>query len=344
MQSQIWIARGYAYQGCVSVRNHVDIAIQHFEQATAVFRRGEPAPPTLHTPDIDITYLVWYALAQLARGQTLHAQQLAAECLAQSRQAGFPALTALHLSVLSVLHSASGPLATASALDAELAQIASAEDLPIWHAASQVLQGWRVAQSGRSTAGLAHIRCGMTAWKGSGMQLFQPFMHLVLARTLAQAGEPEAARDAIIEGIAVAETGPRYLLAELWRARGEILAQSGAVDAGPDAETCAQRAVTIARDQGALLWELRAARSLACLWAARGDQANAYHLLAEVCDRCLEGFDEAELAEARALMAAWAHAQPLGHHIDPPCNRITATSGRVNTRAGGEVCPMPRVT
>ncbi len=310
MQSPIWVARGYAYLGCVSVRDHKDVAIQYFERATAVLRRSELALPALHTPDIDVTYLVWYALARLARGQTEQALQLAAECLARSRQAGFPALTALHLSVLSVLRSASGPLVTASALDAELAQIASAEDLPIWHAASQVLQGWSEVQSGHSTAGLAHIRGGMAAWKGSGMQLFQPFMHLVLARTLAQAGDPEAARAAIIEGIAVSEAGPRYLLAELWRARGEILAQFGAVDAGPDAETCLQRAVAIAREQGALLWELRAARTLACLWAARGDQANAYHLMAEVCDRCLEGFDEAELAEAQALMAAWARAEP----------------------------------
>lgn len=308
-QSLIWIARGYAYQGCVAIKDHVDVAIQYFEQATAVFRRSAPAPPALHTPDIDITYLMWYALAQLARGQMLHVQRLTAECLAQSRQAGFPALTALHLAGLSVIRAASAPPATASALDAELAQIASAEDLSNWYAASQVLRGWSEAQADHSTAGLVRIRDGLTAWKGSGMQTYQPLMYLVLTKTLAQAGDLEAARAAIIEGIAVAEAGPQYLLAELWRMRGEILAQSGAAGDGPDAETCFRQAMAIARKQGALLWELRAARPLARLWAERGDRAGAYHLLADVCNRCTEGFDQAELAAARAQLTQFAPAR-----------------------------------
>lgn len=312
MQSLIWIARGYAYQGCITVRDHVDVAIQCFERAAAVFRRGEPAPPTLHTPDIDITYLVWYALAQLARGQTLHARQLAAECLAQSRRAGFPALTALHLAVLSVLHSASGPPTAASVLDAELAQIASAEDLPIWYAASQVLRGWSEAQAGDPTAGLARIHSGITAWKGSGMQLFQPFMHLVLAKALAQAGELEAARAAISEGIAVAEAGPRYLLAELWRVRGEILAQSGAAGAGLDAKVCFQQALAIARNQGALLWELRAATSLARLAAQQGQPAEAHAMLNAVYAQFTEGFSQPDLCEARKLLDSLQRAKPNG--------------------------------
>ena len=76
--------------------------------------------------------------------------------------------------------------------------------------------------------------------------------------------------------------------------------------AAPDvveAETCFQQALTIARRQQARSWELRAAMSLSRLWQRQGREAAAYRVLAEVYGWFTEGFDTADLQEARALLA-----------------------------------------
>ncbi len=63
-----------------------------------------------------------------------------------------------------------------------------------------------------------------------------------------------------------------------------------------------QQALTIARRQQAKSWELRAAMSLSRLWQQQGKRAEAYELLAPIYDWFTEGFDTADLQEARALL------------------------------------------
>jgi predicted ATPase len=60
--------------------------------------------------------------------------------------------------------------------------------------------------------------------------------------------------------------------------------------------------LAVARDQGARLWELRAATSLAGLWCDQGKRAQAYDLLAPVYSWFTEGFDTADLKDAKALL------------------------------------------
>ena len=79
-----------------------------------------------------------------------------------------------------------------------------------------------------------------------------------------------------------------------------------AVPAPAQAEACFQQALTIARRQQAKSWELRAAMSLSRLWQQQGKRAEAYALLAPIYDWFTEGFDTADLQEARALLAALA--------------------------------------
>jgi len=89
--------------------------------------------------------------------------------------------------------------------------------------------------------------------------------------------------------------------AELYRLKGELLLQ-GTVDHATEAEACLQQALTIARHQQARAWELRAATSLSRLWQGQGKGAAAYALLAPVYGWFSEGFDTADLQEARALL------------------------------------------
>jgi predicted ATPase len=93
--------------------------------------------------------------------------------------------------------------------------------------------------------------------------------------------------------------------AELYRLKGELLLRQAVPD-GTQAEACFQQALAIARRQQARSWELRAAMSLARLWQQQGKQGEARQLLEEVYGWFTEGFDTADLQEAKALLEALA--------------------------------------
>jgi predicted ATPase len=107
------------------------------------------------------------------------------------------------------------------------------------------------------------------------------------------------------------QTGERYYEAELHRQRGELLLlreAKGHPDQGSreqhEAETCFQHALDVARRQQAKSLELRAAMSLARLWQRQGKRVEARALLEEIYGWFTEGFDTADLQEAKALLGA----------------------------------------
>jgi predicted ATPase len=108
--------------------------------------------------------------------------------------------------------------------------------------------------------------------------------------------------DASAEAIALAEdTGEHNWDAETWRVRGELLLIGSAPD-GREAESCFRRGLEVARRQEAKSFELRAATSLSRLWQRQGKPADARQLLGEIYGWFTEGFDTADLKEAKALL------------------------------------------
>jgi predicted ATPase len=97
----------------------------------------------------------------------------------------------------------------------------------------------------------------------------------------------------------VERTGERWFAAELDRQRGRLLLRQGHSEA---AEELYRKALGIAREQEAKLWELRAAASLARLWRDQGRRAAARDLLAPVYGWFTEGFTTPDLKEAKALL------------------------------------------
>jgi predicted ATPase len=88
-------------------------------------------------------------------------------------------------------------------------------------------------------------------------------------------------------------------LAELNRHKGQLLLRQGQSEA---AEELYCKALSIAREQKAQLWELRAAVSLARLWRDQGRRAEAHEILAPVFGWFTEGFGTPDLKEAKALL------------------------------------------
>jgi predicted ATPase len=93
-----------------------------------------------------------------------------------------------------------------------------------------------------------------------------------------------------------------YYEAELYRLEGELRLRLDTPDE-LRAETGFRRALEIARQQQAKSWELRAATSLARLWAGQARRTDARDLLAPIYGWFTEGFDTADLKDAKALLA-----------------------------------------
>src|SRR5271169_2358480 len=165
---------------------------------------------------------------------------------------------------------------------------------------SGVLSHFRSRHSSRQWA-----RSGETLNVGFGPSRpgarFQSTYHLVLlAEALAAGGRYGEGLAALREATSlVEETGERYVQAEIRRLEGNLpLAENSSAEA----EACYVKALQVARAQEARLLELRAARDLARLWAGQGRRAEARDLLAPVYGWFTEGFDTADLKEAKALL------------------------------------------
>ena len=116
--------------------------------------------------------------------------------------------------------------------------------------------------------------------------------------------QPEAGLTALAEALTLAETtGERWYESEIYRLKGELLLQ-GSSENSTEAKTCFHHALDIARNQQAKSLELRAAMSLARLWQQQGKRQEAHDLLAPVYGWFTEGFDTADLMDAKALLEA----------------------------------------
>jgi class 3 adenylate cyclase/predicted ATPase len=166
--------------------------------------------------------------------------------------------------------------------------------------------GWALAMQGQSEAGVAQVYQGITAWRATGAALFVPYYYTMLADICDHLGHPEDGLQALAEAHTLVEQhDERWWEAESHRLRGVLLLrQPGTPPA--EAEACFQRALDVARRQEAKSLELRAAMSLARLWQQQGKRQDAYDLLAPIYGWFTEGFDTADLQEAKALLDEWS--------------------------------------
>ena len=169
---------------------------------------------------------------------------------------------------------------------------------------------------------MAEMRQGLAAYGATGAKLAQSSFFALLAEACGKAGRAEEGLNVLAEVLAVVnQQGERWGEAELYRLKGELLLRPAAGGSGSpsdpaitsmgagaepsvlaEAETCFQQALVLARRQGAKSLELRAAMSLSRLWQQQGKRAEARELLAPIYGWFTEGFDTADLKEAKALL------------------------------------------
>jgi predicted ATPase len=135
-----------------------------------------------------------------------------------------------------------------------------------------------------------------------GAEILRPYFLALLAEAYGEVGQPEERLTMLVEALAMVDnTGERYWEAELHRRKGELLLIQQGQKVG-EAEECFRQALDIARRQQAKSLELRAAMSLSRLWQQQGKQEEAHQLLTEIYGWFTEGFDTADLKEAKILL------------------------------------------
>jgi len=185
------------------------------------------------------------------------------------------------------------------------AYVVLATEHPFFLAHGTVFLGWALVEEGQTTEGIAQMRQGLAAYRATGAQCERPYLLALLAEAYAKLGQPGEGLLVLSEALSEINEGWRYGEAELYRLKGELLLGLSA-DNHAEAQTCFQQALEIARRQQARSLELRAAMSLGRLWQRHGKRAAAHELLAEIYGWFSEGFETADLREAKALLKALA--------------------------------------
>ena len=175
----------------------------------------------------------------------------------------------------------------------ELVAVAADQGVPWWSTVGTVYRGWVKAKNGDVAARVSLLCSGLVAYRASGAELLMPHHTALLARAYDIAGQIEEALSLLDDALQIAgRTGERWLEAELYRHKGESMLRQGHLEAAGELY---RKALSIAQEQEAKLWELRAVVSLARLRRDQGRYTEARDLLASVYGWFTEGFDTQDL-------------------------------------------------
>jgi predicted ATPase len=179
--------------------------------------------------------------------------------------------------------------------------ICEEQSFAFWLAVGRFYEGWALVAQGHGEEGVTQMRPGIAPSE----RLMAPYFWALLAEAYATIGQTAEGWAILAEAFEEVDQGEgRFYAAELHRLQGELLLRQAMINA-PQAEACFQQALALARRSQAKWWELRAAMSLSRLWQRQGRRDAARQLLAEVYGWFTEGFDTADLQEARALLNEW---------------------------------------
>jgi predicted ATPase len=180
--------------------------------------------------------------------------------------------------------------------------VATEQGFPHWRAVGTIFRGWVKVKNGDVAEGISLLRTGGAASRATGA--WRPQNIALLAAACETAGQIEEALALLNDALQIVErTGERWLAAELNRHKGRLLLRQGHSEA---AEELYRNALSIAKEQEAKLWELRAAANLARLRRDQGRHTEARDLLAPIYGWFTEGCDTPDLKEAKALLGELA--------------------------------------
>jgi predicted ATPase len=222
--------------------------------------------------------------------------------IADARRLAHPPSLAVNLAVGARLLSLVGDNALLGEWVDQLVAVTTEHGFRFWRAQGTIYLGWLKVKNGDLPGGISLLRSGSAAYRATGAEAWMPHYLALLAGACEIAGQVEEASTLLDDALQIVErTGERWFAAELNRYKGQLLLRQGQSEA---AEELYRRALSIAEEQEAKLWELRAAASLAGLRRDQGRHTEARDVLAPVYAWFTEGFGTPDLREAKALLEA----------------------------------------
>jgi predicted ATPase len=281
-------------------------AREHLEQAIALASpQRHPTVDLSGGRDYDVYARHFAAMVLWLLGYPAQARKRIYEALTLARERANPHTLASTLLWAAYLHQGhrQGPLVQEWA--EACITLAAEYGLVAYVTQGIIMRGWALAAQGQGQEGIAHLRQGLAARRAAGSVVARSYDLSLLAEAYGNIGQTAEGLSTIAEALAfVHTTGERFWEAELYRLRGELLRLGKEEQERGRVEECFRQALAVARHRQAKSLELRAAMSLARLWQCQGKRTEARKLLAPIYGWFTEGFDTADLQDARALLDA----------------------------------------
>jgi predicted ATPase len=286
----------------------------HLEQSLALYEpQQHPAHTFLYGQDSGVFCLALSADVLALQGFPDQARQRMHQALRLARALAHPLSLAIVLTIALRFYQLRRERHSVQELTTSLTALATEYGFALFVASGTIMQGWALVEQGQQAAGIDQMQQGLARYTLTGAQASALHYQALLAEAYGKGGQPDEGLNVVAQALVfMRKTANRVYEAELYRLQGELLlmqhSQGQPVEGTEQkrseiAESFLQ-ALVIARHQQAKLLELRAATSLARLWQQQDKQAEARALLAPIYGWFTEGFDTADLQEARALMEA----------------------------------------
>ena len=282
-------------------------ARHHWDHSLACYDRQQHRAQIMHFGmDLGVFSRAWMSHTLWHLGYPDQALTRSHEALALAEEHAHPFSQAIALAYAVMLHQfRHEPHTVDEHADTALA-LCTAHGFAYYWAWGTIIQGWSFVVHGQREAGLEQMRQGLAALRSTDAKRALPYYLALLAEGYGAVGQTDEGLHFLAEAFAeVATTAERRWEAELYRLQGELLlrAKGRRPKAEWTPEACFRQALAVARQQQAKTLELRAAMSMSRLWQQQGKRDEAIELLAPIYGWFTEGFDTADLQEAKALLA-----------------------------------------
>ena len=290
-------------------------ARQHLTKAVALYDpERHRALAFQYGTDPRTVCLLYESLALWVMGYSDQAVRKGQEALALAQADSHSHSLAVALNWTGVLHQLRCEAGLAQERAEAVITLSQQRGFPHWLMLGTILRDWAIAEQTNNESSVRQMQEDLAAWRATGAELLRPYFLGLLAEQCGKVGRFEKGLVLLDEAmVAVNKNAERFSEAELYRLRGTLLLNQGGKRgipgsrSGSEAERCFQKALLIARQQGAKSWELRAAINLAQLWSKQDRRAEARRLLTEVVEWFTEGLQTPDLQSAHALLADFTH-------------------------------------
>ncbi len=295
-------AAGHFTMGCTLFHlGDLKPARKHFEEVLA---RYDPKhyPFLLHAygPELGVFCLSYLAHVLWILGNPDQAVERSSSALSRAQELAHPFSAAMALDYLAFLQHFLGHHEEAKKRAEEAAALCHEYGFRYYQAWTPIIRGWALVQADLTEEGLREIRQGLDEFQGIEASLRKPYYYTLLAQALDRAGRTEEGLKVVSEAFAAIERSKEcWSQAELYRTKGDLFLRK---DEPREAELSYQRALSLANQQEARPFELRAALSLSKLWVKQRKRAQATTLLRKTCSKFTEGTGTPDLEEAKSFL------------------------------------------